>query len=582
MALAPRDATRLSLRSWWALAAIALLLAHPALAAAQSDTPATPHLAAFPSATGFADATGGEGHAWFAVPTAEGAWLLHVPPRGGGANDGRVRVATHFLEMPLLLAARNDRAWALFAPEPATQGGDATQAVQTHRILEVAVSLSPSGDEWRTVNAQERPGVIESLVVAGRVAGLAGSSLGLVALVEDAEARSIQRVGPGGWESLALPEGVASITQAWRLMPSPQGIALARVEGRGSAMALRVRLAEGVRSPGDQGLVWKELRFSFDPLLDTWREDESAWSGAVIEGGAVVARRTSEKAWVVRRLDGGSDTVISRLELAPDLPVSGALLASSRRWVNLWSATPVAQPPPRSASAEETKRSKRINGPWVPARLSIQESSIDTGRELFRGPVALKGLADSREFRVLLGFIFAVSAVVLLFVLRPTETPRAFGLPPGLSLAPPERRWLAALLDFLPAAAASARVTGLWDASGIDTGAITTTILLAMLLSAGHCTLAEWIAGKSFGKALTGCEVVGVRFERHATGDDSGKRVELVPIVRRPRFWQALTRNLMRWLVPPLGIEGLGAGGGRHRADQAAGTAVVVRRIAQK
>ena len=56
----------------------------------------------------------------------------------------------------------------------------------------------------------------------------------------------------------------------------------------------------------------------------------------------------------------------------------------------------------------------------------------------------------------------------------------------------------------------------------------------------------------------------------------------MVPIVRRPRFWQALTRNLMRWLVPPLGLEGLGAGEGRHRADQAAGTAVVMRKIAQK
>ncbi len=558
-------------------------------AGAQVDARATPNLATFPSATGFSDATGGDAHAWFAVPTAEGAWLLHVPPRGsgggggsGGAGDGRVRVATHFLEMPLLLAARNDRAWALFAPEPATKPTDATQRIQTHRILEVAVSPSPSGDGWRTVNAQERPGVTESLVVAGRVTGLVGSSLGLVALVEDAEARSIQRLGPSGWESLPLSEGMASTAQTWQLITAPKGIALARVDLRGAATGLQIRLAERAESSGDSGLAWKDLRFSFDPVLDTWRHDESAWTGAFIEGGAIVARRTADKGWVAHRVDAGGDSIVAQLELAPDLPVSGALLASSRRWVNLWSATPVAQPPPRPVSPEESKKSKRISGPWVPAKLSIQEGSIDTGRELFRGPVALKSLADSGEFRVLLGFIFAVSAVVLLFVLRPTETPRAFGLPPGLTLAPPERRWLAAVLDFLPAAAASARVTGLWDAGGIDTGAITTTILLAMLLAAAHCTLAEWIAGKSFGKALTGCEVVGVRFERHTTNDQSGKRVELVPIVRRPRFWQALTRNLMRWLVPPLGLEGLGAGGGRHRADQAAGTAVVVRTIAQK
>lgn len=558
-------------------------------AGAQPDARATPNLATFPSASGHTDAAGSNAHAWFAVPTAEGAWLLHVPPRGsgegwetGGASDGHVRVATHFLEMPLLLATRNDRAWALFAPEPAAKPTDATQRIQTHRILEIAVSPSPSGDGWRTVNAQERPGAVESLVVAGRVTGLVGSSLGLVALVEDGEARSIQYLAPDGWESLPLPDGPASMSQSWQLITSPKGIALARISGVGGGAALHVRLTEDAESPGDHGLVWKELRFSFDPALDPWRQDESAWTGAFIEGGAIVARRIADKGWVARRVDAGGDSIVARLELAPNLPVSGALLASSRRWVNLWSSTPVAEPPPPHASSEASQKSKRINGPWVPAKLSIQEASIDTGRELFRGPVALKSLADSREFRVLLGFIFAVSAVVLLFVLRPTETPRAFGLPPGMSLAPPERRWLAAVLDFLPAAAASARITGLWDASGFDTGAITTTILLAMLLASAHCTLAEWIAGKSFGKALTGCEVVGVRFERHATRDESGKRMELVPIVRRPRFWQALTRNLMRWLVPPLGLEGLGAGGGRHRADQAAGTAVVMRKIAQK
>ena len=73
--------------------------------------------------------------------------------------------------------------------------------------------------------------------------------------------------------------------------------------------------------------------------------------------------------------------------------------------------------------------------------------------------------------------------------------------------------------------------------------------------------MGEVLIGRSIGKLLTGCEVVDVR----VTGS-----------ISHPQFWQALVRNVIKWVLAPAAMLGLMDAQGRHRGDSMSRTAVVV------
>jgi hypothetical protein len=103
-----------------------------------------------------------------------------------------------------------------------------------------------------------------------------------------------------------------------------------------------------------------------------------------------------------------------------------------------------------------------------------------------------------------------------------------------------------------------------------DTSGQAASLLIATIgVGLAHCTLGEWLFGRSLGKGLVGCRVFHVRLSRGADGT-------ITPAVSKPTLWRALARNIVKWLLPPVAMAGLNLPDRRHRGDVVAGTVVVV------
>lgn len=197
----------------------------------------------------------------------------------------------------------------------------------------------------------------------------------------------------------------------------------------------------------------------------------------------------------------------------------------------------------------------------------IAEFSTSTGRMLFDGPLAVQFWFSMREYQTLVVVLVLVMAAVVVFVLR-TEPATSAMLPAGVLMAEPGRRLLGAFLDYLPAALL---VEGLFRLPPTallipSTGASQALwgVPLACGLAAVHCTLGEWLFGRSLGKLMTGTVVI------------SSGLMTLQGRPPRPALWRVAIRNLIKWTVPVLGLLMFFDRGRRHPGDLAAGTRVVV------
>jgi hypothetical protein len=184
---------------------------------------------------------------------------------------------------------------------------------------------------------------------------------------------------------------------------------------------------------------------------------------------------------------------------------------------------------------------------------------------------------STEELRILALMLVGLMVVVVVFVLRPEPKGPPLTLPPGYALAEPGRRLAASAMDLLFAAFIAAQITGvgLWELitlRGIINpgGPGISALLILMLVGYISTTLGEWLAGRSIGKVIAGCEVVHPVIDRTAEG-------QIVPSVQPAGLWRIAVRNLVKWTVPPVAMAGLGTSERRHRGDLAANTVVVIR-----
>jgi uncharacterized RDD family membrane protein YckC len=236
------------------------------------------------------------------------------------------------------------------------------------------------------------------------------------------------------------------------------------------------------------------------------------------------------------------------------------------------------------------------------AGLALREISALTGRSLYDGLSTGLGWGSPREYQALAVLLFLTMAGVLVFVLRGDAAPGAEGglpaLPEGAVIADPVRRLAAAVLDYVPAAVGVGMAMGRGPTAllnpeivvGREPDLLPVAVTLGVCATA--CVLGEWLFGRSLGKYVVGLRVIAVNRAvggagagsqqggRGAGGQGSGKTGDRnggAPVgYTRPRLWQAVVRNYVRWAAPVVAVFALFDEARRHPADIAARTLVVM------
>jgi hypothetical protein len=486
-------------------------------------------------------------HAWLVVQESSAGefFLVHVPPRESvgadgklhGAPAGTLRVATRLKQKPLAMAAMDAAVYMAFAPPTPQEGLE---------VLALEAMGSGVGDLWR-YEPDGRLRTLRSLPPGVKLLALVGLPGGPSALVADADGTNARLLELRGDEWLATPlplEAAEMINRGGivHAIPVRGGIALhldwnsverwwvVRHERReGPAIFETVPAAANVRWAGASGFVQS------DGNLSRW---------GVAEG-------------VLKLTSGEGEQLLAQLKLAPEaiglavVPLDGVgrlLVVQS-----VSGSTPGAAP-----SADESKP--------VRNRLLVSELSSATGRVMYEGePKSASPIAPD-DFRAVVLVLFFGMSLTIGLVLVTSSRSDVVPLGNDWTLASPATRFVAGFIDLFAAAAIAGRILGvpfeevLTPAGVLYGGGSLALMTLAVGLVLG--IIAEAAIGRSLGKLLCGCEVVGWR------GSEPP---------RSARLWQVCVRNLIKWVLPPVALLAFIDPSGRHRGETLSRTAVVVR-----
>lgn len=533
------------------------------------------------------------GHAWAVLEVSDAsvkAALLHLPPRAtegaAGAEMGTVRPGAYLTTAPERLAAWANEVWLVFPPETIRPGERMRRVSQTAAVRSAIGALWVSSPEGRL-----RP--LPSLPGEGRLLGFVGSDDGPAALIEPppegsaAPAPVLYVLHEREWEAVELP---ASLRDTFLTHPTSvhlvqlaDGVGVLNAPPEGEAELWVAAAADEKRRRGGEAGEPGETPAAVSAPRVEWTRRVLAAStperraAAPTPGGDVLAFG-DQFVYAARGGDGATEVwAISprgpvRIATLPEIghPYALAPLYDTGRVAVLWSEV---VPNPAGGGAE----GQQADPATVRRMHRIAEVSVMTGRVMYNGPARADSPVSIQDFQLLAMLLVGVMLVIVLFVLRPDAEREAFSLPRGLALAEPGRRIIAGLIDAAPAMVLAVDLTGarpadLFTLNGLlGEGDGVWAVAAALAIGFAHCTLAEWLFGRSLGKALTGCEVVAISTAR--AGEDG----QITPVAGRLTLGKAAVRNFVRWAVPPLALEGLSNPGRRHRGDLLAGTAVVIR-----
>lgn len=593
-------------------------------------------------------------HAWFVVPAADGqtAALMHVPPRDGlgMTGPGTARKAADMPFVPEAIAASGETLYIIRPIEVTLI--DEQKRDKQRRVLSLRARPISSGFwDYEPPFGRVEPKLPGDGELIDAVGGVDGPAVLLGPVAGETGGASewrLMKLRLGAWDSITLTRSGQPVHLA------PHG--LDRVTGGGAFSHARL-VAVGSRHQDAGELRLLVQRFGVRNRAEVWRvvhevkridegsaQSESAENAAgdwrfelvgslALPGGQaleslslrwiddrVIALAERDGATVVWALDGERVTELNRIQnLAPQHAAVGLTGLSRLALISVEGASP--------ATGEGSGGSGVMPGASGPARASAPrremkfvEVSTLNGSELFSGSAKRDGPLTRRDVGTLALIVSAMTAVVLLFVLRADNT-NVVRLPKGYSLAAPARRFVAAMIDFLPgyviavwsmgvslvqiflAGFGRSETESLSVLGGMD-GLTAAAMLMAasLVAAAAHCAVGEWLLGRSLGKLLTGCEVVSIADQaaraesKGRDGTASGKRErddaeaqtadtgEQAPPregpapsseVMRISLWQAVVRNAVRW-IPPLAILVVLDTNFRHPGDVLARTVVVI------
>lgn len=546
-------------------------------------------------ASGGSGVVGGQSHGWIAVPSMNGTALVHVPPRKPGvtkaAPDGTMRQARELKAPPIAIAGMGDQVF-LISDVPATVGEPARRSVESLRAMPSAV-----GDLWYFEpdgHLRELP----DLPAHGTVDGFVGTDAGPLALVDG----QLLLLDDRGWHRIDPPSPLMGREwdSASRLIEigGRPAILSPRADGAIEAWVGQISAPVADRPPARSKRRGREPRDagpsveSSDLRLEVTAEYGVLWSSETYAADGSLAERGLAGPWIgevggvltyaTGKTDGsvavGTITRQSSYELAV-VPGVGSIfgvvpIEDGARVALAW-----LEREPTAAGSESRVQRRVFPSPDDPksgrksdtararGHLEIRELSVFTGALLYAGPQRGDGPVSAFEVQLLAGALVLVMVVVLILVLSREPDDGVFHLPRGTAMAEPGRRAMAGVMDLGAAILIADKlwgvpITDLLGPNRIFSGEALWVLGSAVLIGLVLGTVGEWLTGRSFGKAMMGCAVVDAR----TPGGEP----------RAPRLWQALVRNLVKWIASPAAMLGLMESAGRHRGDALSRTLVCV------
>lgn len=463
--------------------------------------------------------------------TQKFAWVvtpMEIPT--GGVNDERVwRGQTHLfsaekklgaalvmrahsvVEPPLFMTGHNDRLVFIYEARAGATDSEPS-GLRKHSIRSMRIFTTEAGTIF--VDPPDRYAVEPPLTTTGALIDAADTAFGLAALERNGEGATIHLLDRRGWRVLSTPEGAA-----WpmKLIARQRDVGLL-ADGPAGATLWTLSDPEGMWTPS--------------PVDETAIQSEALWT----PGGLI--------AWTFHEASG---------------QLSFELVLKDR-------VTPLATVEGVAADHAVARLGENILVVWMddaePSRMRMAIVSSITGQTLYDDYANFGPALTPADLRVVAFLLSAVMLGVLLFVLKP-ETPEQATPPKGWVVADLTRRFFAAAIDASTAAIASAAIWGVPIDETIDPSYLllmsdgdTWPVLTVMGIYFAHGAIAEWLFGRTLGKAALRCRTHSTRGERM-------------------RLWQSCARNLVKVIVPPLVALVLFEPTRRHPGDLLGGTLVV-------
>lgn len=543
--------------------------------ASASATPASPVLAQV-----------AESHGWMAIrdDRDQSTVLLHLPPRtaNGGAAGGRgggsggvagtplgtVRIAPGVADPVETLAAHGNRVWLVLQPER-------SESDHIRRVVTLSATRSLGGS-WEYPPG--RPEVCPPLPGQTELIGVAGTARGPVALLRGRPTRDrtegtdlpigalrLVVLQGGQWREVPVPASIAKsfpeIGDSLFVTGLASSVMLVAHQLRGSeAVVWRAEIPEQREATEILDIAWTQELVATTGLTPGWRPDWLSFVGDARTGQIVGLRSTPNQEVELVAYRPGGAVRIAAVQGVPRMHRVAPLHGSGSIAFLWWESTSNEQPPkspaaPGSTSAREFR---------------IAEVSVSSGRVLYEGPTIGGGVFSAREFQTLAVALLLITAAVLLFALRSDSSP-VVKLPPDFAHAAPWPRLIAAMADLAPGVVLASLVMDVSIESMFSPLAILASDArplvwpVALLFTIIHCTIGEWVTGRSIGKSLVGLQVAAIRIDA-----DTGQP-RLAPL----RLWQAALRNIFRWCIPAIGMLLLVDSTRRYPPDMLARTLVL-------
>ena len=435
-------------------------------------------------------AAGDERGAWVVAPSTRAAAILFFLPPD--STDGLAYPVTSLPTLPIAVACAGDSAFLLFPRRASSTPG---------------VDLYPARLITRQAGPPSRPEFTRPEILAPLPDG--GEIL-RIALVVDTPLvlrRSVTSTGPiltlealraNEWRSIALPDGADPTARSWLLAIS------------GKPALAQQRDPHSIR-------LWTLPSFGSKQGPNEWTE-QTIPSPAQID--SLIPFPTAPRALI----SAADSLQILALEDGRFTPTQTISIERSECAAVPWNA----------GLAVFWSAARADSG--LDARLIASDGTV-----LFDGPLGIAGPVSRTELQLLVVLLTSVFLTAVIFMLRPESRAAApLNFPPNASLATPSRRAIAFLIDLIPGLGAA--YFGWFAGAHTLTAAATilaehgaAPILTSAALTIALMTIGEATTGRTLGKALTRCRTISY------TG-------------QRPRWRQALARNAVKVLCPPIGL----------------------------